>query len=95
MRRSLLVVPLALLLLLVPSGSAVAATVRLDDRTGDVVYRTAPGERNDLRIRATDEPVRGHEFVELFFVDSVPIDASGECRPAGGGPSTYLREVRA
>ena len=90
MRRSLLVVPLALLLLLVPSGSAVAATVRLDDRTGDVVYRTAPGERNDLRIRATDEPVRGHEFVELFFVDSVPIDASGECRPAGGGPSTYF-----
>jgi hypothetical protein len=58
MRRSLLVVPLALLLLLVPSGSAVAATVRLDDRTGDVVYRAAPGERNDLRIRATDEPVR-------------------------------------
>jgi Ca2+-binding RTX toxin-like protein len=91
MRRSLLIIPVALLLLLVPCGSAVAAFVSLDDETGNLVYRAARGERNDLRIRATgDEPVHGHDFVSFFFVDSVPIDAGGECRPAGGGPSTYF-----
>ena len=89
MRRSLLVFSLAsLLLLLAPCGSAVAASLRLDDQTGDLTYRAGPGERNDLRIRATGGGgLRGHEFVTFFVVDSVPIHAGGGCRPAGGSPS--------
>ena len=90
MRRSLLVFPLAFVLL-GPCGSAVAASIRLDDQTGDLIYRAAPGERNDLRIRATGgDDVRGHEFVTFFLVDSVPIHGVGECRPAGGSPSEYF-----
>ena len=94
MRRSLLVVPLALLLLLVPSGSAVAATVRLDDQTGDVIYQAARGERNDLLIRARQESHGNNESVSYFIEDSVPIATGDECSPAGGGPSSYFARCR-
>jgi RTX calcium-binding nonapeptide repeat (4 copies) len=87
MRRSLLVVPLAFLLL-AQCGSAVAATVRLDDQRGVLIYRAAHGERNDLTIGATGKPAGGGPATFLFE-DSVPIVAGTRCSSAGGSRSSY------
>ena len=89
MRRSLLIVSLALFLS--PCGSAVAATVRFDDQRGNLVYSAARGEPNDLRVRASaDEPMPGNESVSFFVEDSVPIVTGQDCAPAGSGPSSFF-----
>jgi hemolysin type calcium-binding protein len=91
MRRSLLIVSLALLL--TPGGPAIAATVRIDDQ-GDVIYRADPGEENDLRVRATSWEARGNEFASFFLEDSVPIRPGSGCARRGGTPSTWFVRCR-
>jgi RTX calcium-binding nonapeptide repeat (4 copies) len=71
MRRSVMAVLLASLV--VPCAPALAATVRVDERKGVVVYRAAPGERNDVLITASDG---------VFVGDSVPIHAGPGCESA-------------
>ena len=93
MRRPVLIVPLAFLLL-AQCGSAVAATIHLDEPHSDLIYRAGNGERNDLRIRASRESFGNNEFVSFFIEDSVPIAAGNECSPAGGGPSSYFARCR-
>ena len=86
MRRSLLIVSLALLL--TPGGSAIAATVRVDDQ-GNVIYRADRGDANDLRVRASVQEVRGNELASFSLEDAVPIRPGSGCA-LRGGPSTYI-----
>ena len=87
MRRSLLIVSLALLL---TSGEpAVAATVRIDE-AGNVIYRADPGDANDLRVRVSVEEVRGNEFASFFLTDAVRITPRSGCSGRGGGPSLHF-----
>jgi RTX calcium-binding nonapeptide repeat (4 copies) len=71
MRRSVMAMLLASLV--VPCAPAGAASVQVNERRGVVVYRAAPGERNDLRITASDG---------VFVADAVPIHAGPGCESA-------------
>ena len=85
MRRSLLIVSLALLL--TPGGTAIAATVRVDDH-GTVIYRADRGEGSDLSVRVSRGESRGNEFTSFSLEDAVPITPGDGCVRSGGGPST-------
>ncbi len=90
MRRSVLVVLLAGLA--VPCTPALAATVRLNEQTGVLEYRAAPGERNHVRISVShDEPYGGHDFAYYSVEDSAPIKAGTGCRRAHRGRRQFVR----
>ena len=84
MRRSVLVILLAGLA--VPCTPALAATVHLNERTGFLVYRAAPGERNHVRITVGREVTYGgHDFAHYSVEDSARVQAGTGCRRAYPG----------
>jgi hypothetical protein len=73
------VVIVSVVSLLALPAPALAATVRIEDHTGDLFYRAAPGELNDLRIHAvSEEPSGGREHVTLTIEDSVRVVPQAE-----------------
>ena len=89
MLRALLIGPL--LAVAAAPGAALGATVGVDTHVGRLVYRAAPGERNDVRIAAAERGRFPRMLVTFSFADSVPIVAGSGCavRRSGAVRCTY------
>jgi hypothetical protein len=95
--RRLVLSGLALGVVALPAAptAALAATVGANTRIGHLVYQAAPGERNDVRIRARAHGADPNIFLTLRIVDSVPIVPGQGCiRPAAGKPNIVRCEYR-
>ena len=89
MRRSVLVILLAGLA--VPCTPALAATVHLNERTGFLEYRAAPGERNHVRITVGREVTYGgHDFAHYSVEDSARVKAGTGLQARLSGPAAPL-----
>jgi hypothetical protein len=87
MRRSLLIVLLAGLT--VPSAPALAATVRVSYEKDALIYRAAPGERNNLRIAASVVPTSQDHYIRFTVEDSVAIEPGEGCRQVYPGKRRF------
>ena len=78
--------------LALPCASALAASVRISERTGYLVFRAGAGERNDLRVAIFEQESTGaHHFVDFEVEDSVPVATGSGCEPAPTGRRHFVR----